>query len=192
MCQRTIRRSTTLLAIVGVVVVVSGCLGNDYASSPVGVGDMDPGAWVVVEPGDEFVVGLLGHPAHPDAAWVITVMDTTVVHHVATRHEPRGTAAPDAAALALMPDPVEELWSTLPDPGRLPDYQAEGEPDIWYWPLTSFEFTGADYGESDLALELRVDDTLIHSFRLDVSVVEDACEYFVSQESLTKVPHRCG
>ena len=84
------------------------------------------------------------------------------------------------------------MLRTMPDPDRPPDYEDENDGPLWYVPDTRFLLTGGDYGETDVVLELWIEGELIRIFEFSVSVVEDACEYFVSRESSTKVPHRCG
>jgi hypothetical protein len=180
-------------AVVAAFLVLRFAFPSDYERSPIDLGDWDAGARVYVEPDDEFEVHLLGHPAHEDAAWVIAELDETVIDILSSKHEPRGTEPPDAGYLARTPEVVRELWSTLPDPGRPPDVVEEGMGEMWLWPLSIFSFAGRDLGESEVRLELRVEGELIHSFEFGVTVVDgDACDYFVSQESSTKVPHRCG
>jgi hypothetical protein len=172
--------------------VVGGCLGNDYARSPIDVGDQDLGARVVVEPGDRFTVGLLAHPAHSQAAWVIAEVDRNVVSVDRSVHEPLGTEVPDEDLLAQMPEAVQEIWSTVPTPDRPPEVEDPERGSMWLYPLTHFEFSGAGLGETTLAMVLRVDGEAVHEFSVEVSVVDDACAFFEGQESMTKVPHRCG
>ena len=194
MSQRSRRRTATLVLIV--TMLFTGCLGSDYAASPIDINDYDSGTRVVVEPGDEFGLGLLGHPARPQAAWVITNIDDAVIEIIDSDHGDLMNT-PDAEQLAGLPEPVRGIWTTLPD--RPPDIVSEEEGEVWLWPLTSFAFAGAGFGDSDVALELRVDGELIHSFEFTVSVVQDACEHFVGPDTYEpkpdpspKVPHRCG
>jgi len=147
------------------------------------------GAWVVVEPGDEFAVWLLGHPAYPDTAWILTEMDDAVIDLQEKIHTPRAGAPPP---VEMLPDDAAAIYSTMPDPDRPPDYEDDIDGPIWYVPDTRFLFTGGDYGETNVVLELWIEGELIRTFEFGVSVVEEACDYFESQESLTKAPHRCG
>jgi hypothetical protein len=186
-----------VVVVVGAVVVFFGVLGwlstRERSSAPIDILDPDLGAHVIIEPDDELNVDLLGHPSHDQAAWVITDIDDTVVNTVSTRHEPRSGTAPDAAFLSGMPEAVQELWSTLPPPDRPPDEVNPDGGERWFYPITHFEFVGGDFGESDVRLELWVDDELIHSFEFSVTVVDgDACDYYVGEDAATKVPNRCG
>jgi hypothetical protein len=59
MYPHPLRRATTLLVLIGLAGwLLAAC--SDYARLPVALGDPDGGALIVVEPGDEFEVGLLG------------------------------------------------------------------------------------------------------------------------------------
>lgn len=162
---------------------------SDYARAPIGVGEGDAGAGVVVEPGDEFTVWLLGHPTYPETAWVIAEMDVVVVDLQETTHTPRAGTPPP---VEMLPNNAAEIYSTMPDPDRPPDYESEDEGPVWYVPDTIFLLTGDHYGETNVVLELWIEGDLIRVFEFSVSVVEDACEHFASQESSTKVPRRCG
>ena len=173
----------TLVAVAGLL--LAACY-SDYSRAPI---DVSEGAWVVVEPGDEFAVGLLGHPTYPDATWVITEIDDAVADLQETIHTPRAGAPPP---VDMLPDYASEIYSTMPDPDRPPDYESEDEGQIWYVPDTRFLLAGGDYGETDVVLELWIEGELSATFEFSVSVVEEACEFFVSQDSSTKVPHRCG
>lgn len=197
-------RWRTVLWVVGIFVVgaltvplvLTVVFGSDYSRSPIDIDDYDNGTRVVIEPGDEFEIGLVGHPAHPDAAWLITDLDAAVVETQGTNHG-NHTGTPDARQLAALPEPMRGIWTTLPD--RPPEIVTEEYGEEWMWPLTMVRFSGAGLGDSAIALELRIDGELIHSFQITVSVVEDACEHFVGPDThepgpdpSPKVPHRCG
>ena len=83
------------LAVVAIGIPVAlNLLNSDYERSPISLGDADAGTRVVVEPGDEFDLGLLGHPDHPSVAWEVTAIDPAVVEIRDSRHEPSGTGLP--------------------------------------------------------------------------------------------------
>lgn len=196
-------RWRALLWVVAMIVVLLGgwvtlqlVLGSDYSRSPISVDDYNNGIQVIVEPGDEFEIVLLGHPARPEAAWAITGLDPAVVQTLRTMHG-NHTGTPDARQLAALPEPVRGIWTTLPD--RPPEIVTEENGEEWLWPMTVLSFSGADLGDSIVTLELRIDGELIHSFGITISVVEDACEHFVGPDThepgpdpSPKVPHRCG
>jgi hypothetical protein len=195
------RRSSGLgiAAVVAAVVVVAGAVwflrsaGSDYERSPIEVGPT-PGARVYVETGDEIDAGSLGHPDHPEAAWTVAGIDESVVEVLRSNHEPRGTGIPDAEFLGLMSPVMQDLWTDVPDPDRPPDVVPDNEDEepFWLWPFSTFGFAGRALGESEVTLELWVEGELIDTFGFTVTVVEDACDYFEGQESMVKVPHRCG
>ena len=185
------QRAATILALIGVTGwLLAAC--SDYVRLPISLGDQDGGARVVVEPDDEFEIGLLGHPAHPEAAWAVTEVNEALVEIREQGHEPKGTIVPDDYLLSQMPETVQEIWSTLPDPEGPPDVVDENEGELWFYPFSFFLFAGKDYGDSDVTLELRVADEVVHTFQFSVSVVEDACDYYEGEDSSTMVPHRCG
>ncbi len=176
MSERVREQKSGLAAVIGVAALVALAVlvaivwlrarsgENDYQSSPIALSDLDSGSRVVVEAGDEFEIGLIGEQENPDLAWIVAEMDESVIELTSSRHEPEGTA-------------LEE--------------SDDGEP-AYYLPLTGFHFTGKALGETELLLELWVENELLRSFEATVWVVEDACNYFESQQSSTKVPHRCG
>ena len=177
-----VTRWFALVSVVGLL--LPAC--SDYSTAPI---DVSEGAWVVVETDDEFEVTLLGHPAYPDAAWIITEMGDAVVDLQETIHTPRAGTPPP---VELIPDYASEIYSTMPEPDRPPDYESEEEGPLWYVPDTRFLFAGGDVGETSIVLELWFENELSTTFALTVSVVEEACGYFASQDSPTQVPHRCG
>jgi len=184
MRQRNTRRARSFALVSVAGLLLAAC--SDYSRAPI---DVSEGAWVVVEPNDEFVASVFGHPAYPDVAWVVVEMHEIVVDLQETVHTPREGAPPPAE---FMPDYASEIYSTMPEPERPPDYEDEIEGPLWYVPDTRFSFTGRDYGETSIVLELWIEDELGATFVFSVSVVEEACEYFVDWQSSTKVPHRCG
>jgi hypothetical protein len=185
-----------IVGALAVPLVLTVLLGSDHSRMPISVDDYDDGTGVVVEPGDEFEIYLLGHPAHPEASWAITDLDPAVVETLRTMHG-NHAGTPDARQLAALPEPMRGIWTTLPD--RPPEIINEEYGEEWRWPMTIFAFSGAVLGESAITLELRVDGELVHSFGITVSVVDDACEHFVGPDTFQpgpdpspKVPNRCG
>ena len=118
---------------------------------------------------------------------------TTAWWNSRTRNTTRGVGLPHPSeAYPQFPSYVREVYSTMPEPDRPPDYEDELEGSLWYVPDTGFIFTGREFGESDIVLELWIQGELTATFAFSVTVVEEACQYFEGQESSTQVPHRCG
>jgi hypothetical protein len=176
---------------VGVPLGLNLILGSDYERSPISLDDSDSGTRVVVEPGDEFNLGLLGHPDHPAAVWEVAAADPAVVEIRSSGHEPSGAGLPaDDEFLASISADRRSWYGAVFD--RPPDVEDEAEPGggVWFVPLTMFDFAVADFGDSPVRLEIEVAGEAGASFEFEVSVVEDACSHF--GEANTAVPHRCG
>jgi hypothetical protein len=184
-----------VVIIAGFVLLRSGVLDSiiesDYRSSPISVGFED-GVRVFVEPGDEFEIGLHAHPTEPALAWVVAATDPAVVETIMQNHEQRGAEFPDEYVRSFMSERLRDLWTSAPDPDRPPDFESEDEGSFWLWPHSYFAFSGKDFGTTTLVLELREDGEVLDWYEFEVSVVDDACQYFEHRESLTMVPHRCG
>ncbi|MCB2223907.1 MAG: hypothetical protein KQH83_06985 [Actinobacteria bacterium] len=193
------RPSSALKVVVGVLAVLLvlaigvplalNVLNTDYSRSPISLSDFDAGVRVVLEPGDEFDVGLMGHPDHPSAAWDITALDASVVEIRGSRHEPSGTGVPEDDDLAMIGADRQTWYATVRE--GPPDVEEPGEPGggIWFVSLSGFDLAGAGYGDSAVRLEIEAAGETA-AFEFEVSVVADACRYF--GEPNTMVPHRCG
>ena len=164
---------------------------SDYRSSRIDLGFED-GARVIVEPGDEFEIGLHAHPTEPALAWVVAATDPAVVETLTQEHEQRAAELPDDYMKFFMSEAMQALWTDPPDPSRPPDVQSEDEGPFWLWPHSYFVFAGKGVGMTNVVLELRAGGELLDTHEVEVWVVDDACQYFEGQDSLTKVPHRCG
>lgn len=74
--------------------VVAGCLGQDFAESPLSLSELDHGWLATIEPGEEFDIGLKGNAAFPDVGWEVVEFDTSVIklrdHGEAPLGEPEG------------------------------------------------------------------------------------------------------
>jgi hypothetical protein len=185
--------AAVVLAVVAVPLVLQLIIGSDYERSPIDVDHLDLGARVIVEPGDEFTVALFGDPAHTDAAWALVTGPGTGFETLSARHEPKASEAPPPEILEEMPDSVRERWTNLPERSDPPDYVGEGEPPMWFWPMSFFEFAGGDVGTTEMTFELAVGGTVVEWFAFSVQVVDgDACDFFIGQDAAVKVPHRCG
>jgi len=196
------QRSTTGLKVVVAIVAALGVVmigiplaanlivGTDYERSPISLGDTDAATRVVVEPGDAFDLGLLGHPDHPSVAWELAEIDSSVVEIRGSRHEPSGTNLPDDEYMAMIDADRRSWYAAVRD--RAPDAEDEAEPygAVWLVPVSMFDFAAAGYGDSLMGLEMRIADEVVATFEFRVSVVEDACRHL--GESDTKVPHHCG
>lgn len=187
---------TAVAVLVGAAVVYFGVLAflssRERATAPITVTDADLGVRVLVEPGDEIELGLLGHPGRDEAAWVVTEIDATVVEAVAARHEVRAANPPDPAFLARAPAAVRALWSDLPTPDRPPD-EVNPDGDMWRYPMTTFTFEGRAAGESRIALDLLDGDRVVHSFAFTVEVVDgEVCDRAADAGPATMLPARCG
>lgn len=169
--------------------LATGCLGNDYERGPIDIGLSDSRPDVYVEIDDEFEATMFGHPSYPDAAWEIVAFDDTVVTLEDTIHTPRAGEPPPAD---MMPIEVGEVYAAIPEDEKYYHVEEGDGTRIWYTPDTRFEFTGGDLGTTAVMFALDIENVVRWTFEFRVTVVEDACEYFVSQGSATKVPHRCG
>ena len=87
------------------------------------------------------------------------------------------------------PPLTEALRAVLSGP---PDELGEGDEQLWFVPITFFDFEGAGPGSTEVGLELHVEGETVARFAFSVEVVDDACNYFEGQDSPIKVPHRCG
>jgi hypothetical protein len=155
-----LRRLATLL----LVVLIAGCLGNDFSSAPLGVEKWDSGWLLAIEPEEQFSVGLLGSSAHPGEHWSVAEFDDAVLRMTGEEHEePRPPSG----------DP-EATEGDEHDPGSLVT-------------RSGFVFEGVALGETPLRFELVVDGRLIDIAEYAVEVVEDACE-----ADTAAVANRCG
>lgn len=175
---------------IGIPLAANLLLGSDYERSPISLTDADSGTRVVVEPGDEFNLGLLGHPDHPDSAWEVAAIDGSVVEIRGSRHEPAGTNLPDDELLAAVGADRRSWYAAVRD--RPPDFEDEAEPygGVWLVPVSMFDFAAAGHGASPVRFEMQIEGEVVAAFELEVSVVDDACSHF--GEANTAVPHRCG
>jgi hypothetical protein len=163
---------------------------SDYERSPISLGEPDSGARVYLEEGDTVTLVLLGHPGYPSTAWELVSEGGSVLSMVRTDHRPEGSALPDDSILSFIDPPLAEaLRTVLSGP---PDEIGEGDERLWFVPVTFFDFEGSGPGTTEVGLELRVGGEPIARFAFSVEVVDDACRYFEGQDSLIKVPHRCG
>jgi hypothetical protein len=175
---------------IGVPLALNLIFGTDYERSPIILGDTDSGTQVVVEPGDEFGLGLLGHPGYPSAAWEVAAIDTSVAEVQESRHEASGTNLPDAGYLAMVDADRRSWYAAVRD--RPPDHEDAAEPygGVWLVPISFFDFAAAGYGDSPMVLEMQIEGEVVATFEFEVSVVDDACSHL--GETDTAVPHRCG
>ena len=90
------------------------------------------------------------------------------------------------------PPEVGEVYAAIPESEKYYHVEEGDGTRIWYTPDTMFFFTGGDLGSTSIAFELVIEGEALWTFSFPVTVVEDACAHFVSQDSPTMVPHRCG
>jgi len=195
--QRRRSGPTVALWIGGVVAVVAvgfplvaNLVFSDYARSPISLTEPDGGAQVYLEEGDGIALGLLGHPSYPSTAWEVVSNENPVLSVTQTEHRPDGTALPDDFILSFVDPPLADaLRAVLSGP---PDELGEGDEQLWFVPVTLFDFEGSSTGSTEVRLEFRIEGETIARFEFTAEVVEDACDYFEGQDSPIKVPHRCG
>ena len=72
-------RPAPTLAVAAVLLLVGGCLGQDYLDVELTLSDWEHGWLAVVEPGESFTVGLPVNPAYPDAEWSVSTDGEPVV-----------------------------------------------------------------------------------------------------------------
>jgi hypothetical protein len=179
----------TIVLLVGGCFAVQFIIGSDYSRAPIDVGLLDTDPEVYVEPGDEFTVLLFGHPSHPEVAWEVLSFDDSVVNLDDSQHTPRAGQPPPPEE---MPPEIGAVYAAIPENEKYYHVEEGDGARIWYTPDTMFLFTGGDPGSTSISFELVIEGEVLWTFSFPVTVVEDACAYFVDPESQTKVPHRCG
>lgn len=192
-------RSSTATVAAGIaitiVLLVGGCfavqfiVGSDYSRAPIDVDLLDTDPEVYVEAGDEFTVLLFGHPSYPEVAWEVLPFEESVATLDDSIHTPRAGQPPPPG---MMPPEVGAVYAAIPESEKYYHVEEGDGARIWYTPDTMFLFTGGDLGSTSIAFELVIEGQVLWTFSFPVTVVEDACAYFVDPESQTKVPHRCG
>lgn len=146
------------------VVLIAGCLGNDFRSAPLSVEKWDSGWLLAIEPDEEFSVDLLGSFAYPGQQWSVAEFDDRVLRLVGEEYEEPRPPSDD-------PEAAEE--GEL-DPGSLLTH-------------SRFVFEGIALGETPLRFELVAVGQLIGVAEYAVAVVEDACA-----ADTAAVANRCG
>lgn len=81
---------------VGVGLLVTGCLGQDYLDQPLSFSEWDHGWLGVIDSGEMLDVGLRENPSYPGAEWQIVEFDASVLTLEESLHAPSPRpAAPD-------------------------------------------------------------------------------------------------
>ncbi len=126
---------------------LTGCLGNDFSSEPLGVEKWDQGWLLAIAPDVDLGVWLLGSVGYPAAVWSVGDVDDSVVRMVSNAaEEPSATTHPD--------DPVESQLAAT---------------------SSHFTFVGVALGSTSLRFDLVADGELIDAVEYAVDVVPDAC-----------------
>ncbi|WP_062378112.1 hypothetical protein [Demequina pelophila] len=157
------------------VLVLAGCLGNDFAAGGLAVEKGDHGWLLAIEPDETVDVGLLGSNAHPDAQWSVVDFDDEVITLTDT---------------AVIPPPTDQVQapSGESNPGDDEDPGPSADPGTprFLATETEFTFTGSALGTSPLRFELTAGGERIDVAEYTVEVVEDACG-----APTAAIPNRC-